>query len=204
MTLTNTKLQEIAIEFESVINKGCEETIHQFLAKNVVIFSLMYPANKLWSKFRLGTAYTTDFILVGRECTNDIRPRVTMIEIERSDKKIFTVKGDPAAILTHAVRQVQDWKQWVSANRDYVARDILARWTEGVDVESFDDSREQDFLRERLLHHFTVYYYVIVGRRNKLHVPELLRLAQMNDDLANIRIITYDTMLDRLLKEATR
>lgn len=121
-----------------------------------------------------------------------------MIEIERADKKMFTANGDPSAVVTHAVRQVQDWKQWVSANRQYVARDILDRWDESVPVREPVLGGEY-WNPEYILRHFAVFYYVIVGRRTFLRVPERLRLEQMNDDLANIKIMTYDVLIDRLI-----
>ena len=35
---------------------------------------------------------------------------------------MFTGKGDPSAALTHALRQLSDWRTWLTFNRDYAAR----------------------------------------------------------------------------------
>ena len=35
---------------------------------------------------------------------------------------MFNKNGDQSAALTHALRQVDDWREWLSQNRDYAAR----------------------------------------------------------------------------------
>lgn len=49
---------------------------------------------------------------------------VQLVEIERADNTLFTNGGDPSSKLTHAIRQVQDWKLWIRDNRDYYQRQI--------------------------------------------------------------------------------
>jgi hypothetical protein len=43
-------------------------------------------------------------------------------------------------------------------------------------------------------------YLIIVGRREGMRIEDRLALEQMNHDLLNIRIITYDVLLDGILK----
>ena len=191
--------QELALALEAVLDDGREEIIHQFILRNPTVLAVAPRSVRLWSKFRLGTNFATDFLCFGEQNTNAVSPLITMIEIERADRPIFTASGDPAAILTHAVRQVQDWKQWVLANREYLARDILDRWADSAPVGDDNPRFDEDFYKQRLLRHFAVFYYVIVGRRTSLRVPELLRLEQMNEDLSNIQIITYDVLIQALL-----
>jgi hypothetical protein len=49
-------------------------------------------------------------------------------------------------------------------------------------------------------HDFSDEYLVIAGRRSDLTGSDRLRLAQMNDDLNCIRVITYDVLIDALVK----
>lgn len=44
------------------------------------------------------------------------------VELERPQAKMFKKNGDPSADLTHALRQISDWRDWLSHNRDYAAR----------------------------------------------------------------------------------
>jgi len=201
--LGTLEARHLAAEMEAIIDDGREESIHQFMAANTELLGFVGPRAMIWSKYRLGSEYVADFVSVGDEgWTNDPRPLIVLVEIERANSPIFTSKGDPAAFLTHAIRQVQDWKRWVSANRDYFARDLYLRWVErsgDLDI----DSRDLAVCR-KLLNHFAVEYRVLAGRRTQMRVAERLRLAQMNDDLANIKILTYDAILDELMHVAQR
>lgn len=200
--LSTLDARRLASEMEAIIDDGREEAIHQFLATNTELLGFVGPRAMIWSKYRLGSEFVADFVSVGDEgWSNDPRPLVVLVEIERANYPIFTSKGDPAAFLTHAIRQVQDWKRWVSANREYFARDLLTRWMERGASEA--DSRDL-YLRQKLVNHFAVEYKVLAGRRNQMRVAERLRLAPMNDDLANIKILTYDAILDELMDVAQR
>jgi hypothetical protein len=46
---------------------------------------------------------------------------------------------------------------------------------------------------------FSLRFIAIAGRRNTMTVADRILLAQMNDDLDGIEIITYDVLLDWLL-----
>jgi hypothetical protein len=35
---------------------------------------------------------------------------------------MFTRAGDPTRDLTHAIRQIKDWRNWISNNRDYASK----------------------------------------------------------------------------------
>lgn len=195
--LSTLDARRLAAELEAVIDDGREEKIHQFIVANTEVLGFVGPNATIWSKYPLGNEFVTDFVSVGDEgWTNDPRPLVVLIEIEKANVPLFTAKGDPAAFLTHAIRQVQDWKRWVSGNREYLARDLNSRWNQRSGTEA--DSRELA-LRRQLIYHFAVDYRVIAGRRTEMRVAERLRLAQMNDDLANIKILTYDAILDELM-----
>lgn len=37
---------------------------------------------------------------------------------------MFTKNGDPTARLTHAIRQIEDWRDWLTRNASYAVRDL--------------------------------------------------------------------------------
>jgi hypothetical protein len=74
-------------------------------------------------KARLGAEHETDFLVAERDATRYVWYAV---ELERPQARLFTAKGDPSAALTHAIRQVNDWRTWLSYNRGYATRHLSA------------------------------------------------------------------------------
>jgi hypothetical protein len=68
---------------------------------------------------RLGGEHITDFMIAELDGAH---PTWFAVELERPQAKLFTKKGDPSAALTHALRQIDDWRIWLSHNRDYATR----------------------------------------------------------------------------------
>ncbi|MGH3190023.1 MAG: Shedu anti-phage system protein SduA domain-containing protein [Streptosporangiaceae bacterium] len=70
---------------------------------------------------RLGSEHVTDFV-IGQKASDGIVWYA--VELERPQAKMFNKNGDPSAALNHALRQVSDWREWISQNRDYAARPV--------------------------------------------------------------------------------
>ena len=68
---------------------------------------------------RLGAEHVPDFLIAEIGSTGFVWYAV---ELKRPQAKLFTKKGDPSAALTHALRQISDWRDWLSYNRDYAMR----------------------------------------------------------------------------------
>jgi antiviral defense system Shedu protein SduA len=100
------------------------------------------------------------------------------VELERPQAKIFTAKGDPSAALTHALRQIDDWRDWLSRSRDYASR---PREQSGLGLPDIDS--ELDGL-------------VIMGRdaRLDLHSHGPRRRLQRQH---RVRIETYDWLANQ-------
>jgi len=181
------------VKFEELLRSSDrEEDVHQFLACNSWLISFSFfgdgflldsGTHSCSSKGRLGDSFVTDFLFLSSNLPlNDPRPMAHFIEIERPNLLLFTKAGDPTSGLTHAIRQVQDWRQWVDQNRAFLYRTFPFSCNDGV-----HDS-----------------FLVIAGRRDHMDVSKRLRLAQMNQDLNGIRIMTYDTILERAFIRATK
>lgn len=190
-------LSVLAQEFEAVLNRHREEEIHTFLAAHPM---LLPSASLPLSKFRLGGSYVVDFLLLSRNYwSNSPSPLLTLVELERADGALFTRAGDPTSFLTHALRQVQDWKLWVSDNRASL-NTALHRRVDAIALPADRDERETfRFLARGLPYGFGERYFVTAGRRAKMTITERLRLSQMNSALHPIQVITYDVLLERLL-----
>jgi hypothetical protein len=124
-------------------------------------------ATRVTPKVKLGTEYVTDFVVEHHD------GEYILVEIEPPSFPIFTKSGDPSARLTHAQQQVEDWKRWVTTNNAYARENIK----ELADVT-------------------TPQCWVIIGRR-----PDTARgrkaLVQKNSSLHGIRILTYDSLIER-------
>lgn len=85
----------LAEKFEKILDCDSEEKIHKFLFKNTIFLNYFgHSDNILFSKFRLADDYIPDFVLLGEERrSNALQASVTMIEIERSNKPLFTKAG---------------------------------------------------------------------------------------------------------------
>lgn len=83
------------------------------------------------SQQKLGCQYVTDFILGER---SSIGMEWHPLELESPTAKLFTRAGDATATLNHAIRQILDWRRWLSDNLDYARRPLDQNGLGLVDV----------------------------------------------------------------------
>lgn len=180
---------------------GAEESIHQFIGANQHVLDFLDWDRWRWSKFPLGTSFITDFVSVGRyPYSNRPQPLITFVELERADVPLFTKAGDPAAFLTHALRQIHDWKGWVRENRAFLATEFHRRIDEVAPSEADRELRRHLYNIQGSFRYGFVDRYLIIAGRRPVAVSDRLRLSQMNDDLHAITIITYDALLDGIVR----
>jgi len=166
-------------EFETLLDSGpLEEELHQFIAAHPHILTRCvgrFGCSDLKSKVGIHK-YEMDFALCQYWDSAD-RYEYTIVEIERSTHRLFTAKGDPSAALTHALRQVVDWRGWIEDNLAY-ARKILPH------IEP------------------TPAALVIIGRRASLTSYDQRRLGVLTAGLYRTRIHTFDRLLDNCVADA--
>jgi len=193
---------EILSRCGEVLQTDREQDVHSFFEEYPYVFEFACPSGLVISKMPLGSSFVTDFVLAIKDLnSNDPTPVVALIEIERPSLSLFTKSGDPTSNLTHAIRQVQNWKRWLAANRGYFVDELRRAleseptWHEG-----------QCWTRDKLIHElgdgFHDRYIVIAGRREQLKRSDRLLLGQMNRDLRDIVIITYDVVIDAVVRNA--
>ncbi|MES1242112.1 MAG: Shedu anti-phage system protein SduA domain-containing protein [Acidobacteriota bacterium] len=207
-------LDGLVSDFEAVLKNGSEEDVQQFLIANDILldgFSEYGGVIKL-SKVKLGAEHVTDFVLLHAvpKYSNSRRPGITLVEIERPDCPLFTKSGDPAAALTHAIRQTQDWSMWIQANRDYASKTIqqsLEKLVKKQQVNAmgrlsavFDNGEVEEAADCMARVGFGERYLIIAGRRHSLSMLDRLRLERLNEESRQTSIVTYDDLLDRFLR----
>jgi hypothetical protein len=115
---------EVASQFLAVIDSGAkEEWIHQFLVDHPeILYAALNHSDQIITKPSLHS-YVPDFA-AGVEGMTFRRWSWTLIEIEPAGFPLLTQAGNPSAKLTHAAKQIADWRNWISENTAY-ARTIL-------------------------------------------------------------------------------
>ncbi|KAA3436754.1 Shedu anti-phage system protein SduA domain-containing protein [Rufibacter hautae] len=117
MRITLNQLQD---EYESLLDGPIqkEEVYHQFFVKYPIFLPLWRPCNNIvYTKLNFSTQHQVDFAFA-RENT----PGLTwcFIEIEKPTHRQFTKSGNPTKELTHGLRQLHDWQEWVNINRTQI------------------------------------------------------------------------------------
>jgi hypothetical protein len=111
--------------FESALNSArIERDMQLFLEANPrLLIQQINGGRNAWviPQKRLGWEYVTDFMIAEKASTGFAWYAV---ELERPQAKIFTKKGDTSAALNHALRQISDWRDWFSRNRDLAERPL--------------------------------------------------------------------------------
>lgn len=123
---------------------------------------------------RLGAEHVTDFV-IGDKCSYGFDWQA--VELESPNARMFTRRGDPTSALIHAIRQIQDWRAWLTKNADYAGR---ARSQSGLGL--MEIRPDLDGL-------------ILIGRRSSVDPATHQRRRQMAVDL-KIEIHTYDFLLD--------
>ncbi|KYK30660.1 MAG: hypothetical protein AYK19_18095 [Theionarchaea archaeon DG-70-1] len=124
---------------------------------------------------RLSSQYEVDFVVLTDQYSLGIG--YELIEIETPHMKLFTSRSDPSARLTHSIRQVLDWKNWVEENPNEVKKLFPASLIDRAGKPNFKLT-------------------VIVGKRS--NIRELLPFRNKYADNLGIHIRSFDYLGDLL------
>jgi hypothetical protein len=166
-------------EFENALDEARDESdMQRFLeAHPRMLTQLLAPGRGAWviPKKRLGSEHETDF-LIAQEGSGGLMWHA--VELERPQAIVFTRKGDSSVQLNHAIRQIADWREWLSHNRDYASR---PRGQSGLGLVDIDP--ELDGL-------------IIIGRGSEIDQATTARRRRLARD-RRIQIETYDWLLSQ-------
>lgn len=119
--ISTNKAKRLIIEFKELLQKAGKEEKLQMFFKNYPEF--LYPDYiKSFPKFKLGDDFVTDYVFLVQKASG---PEYVFIEIERSDKPIFTIKtGQFSHEFTNAKDQLLEWENWLTINHSYIIRKL--------------------------------------------------------------------------------
>jgi hypothetical protein len=158
IVLTLSLLQE----FGTLIQGTSHEREYQtFLERNPVFVEPL--AAEVIPQRKLGIEFVTDFVIR----THD--SRYVVVEIEKPQDRIFTLKSDFTAEFTHAVGQVLDFQGWIADNVAYAQKGLpLIEAPHGI---------------------------VVIGRRSEMSAGQQAKLRRWLANSRAIAVLTYDDVL---------
>ena len=123
----------------------------------------------------LGAEYKTDFI-IGEENSDGYHWQA--IELESHKSKCFTKKGNYTKELTHAIKQILDWRSWLSDNITYARNDKNKNGLGLIDIVS------------------NLPGLIIIGRRKDFSDKDKFKRRDIGMQL-NLKIHTYDWLFEK-------
>jgi len=129
----------------------------------------------VFPKPRLGSEHVADFILAERDSDG-----LTwhLVELESSHARMFTKAGNPSKELTHAIRQIADWRIWIGKNQNYASR---PKADNGLGLEDITNN---------------ALGLIIIGRRSDNDSSNNARRQLLAHD-NRIEIHSFDYLIDR-------
>lgn len=164
---------------EMLKNKALgEEDYQQFLTEHAGFFFSRHLGGEdqlVSAKIRLGSDFTTDFIIATSVRSYGVN--YTLVEIESPHSPPYTAAGAPSSRLNTAVQQVQDWQRWIERNREEAKRLFPSKQFIRGDDPNFS-------------------YMIVIGRRQNLRGHESKRNHYARS--LGIAIRTFDYFTDDL------
>ena len=153
-----------------------EQDLQAFLQSNpILLIQHLGGGHGRWviPKLRLGSEHVTDFV-IGH--MHSFGHEWQAVELENPKSRTFTKAGNVSKELSHAIRQIQDWRAWLQRNQNYAAR---AKSEGGLGL--------TDIISD-------IPGLILIGRRNNIDPATNERRRQMVKDL-KIQIHSYDYLL---------
>jgi ppGpp synthetase/RelA/SpoT-type nucleotidyltranferase len=160
-------LTNVLNQFESLIDRtGVHEkrNVHPFLKEHDFILFASPDVVSSEVPIGLGTEYRMDFLVQKPDSS------YLLVEIENPQAELFSKSGDFSAGVNHAIRQVEDWQEWIEANLQTVEH-----YYPGIRAPEA---------------------WVVIGRDRNLSSAERRRFFRRNVNMrGRVAIKTYDDLL---------
>ena len=96
-----------------------------------------------------------------------------MIELESPNTRALTKAGVPAAKLAEALKQIRDWRGWITDNVAYARNELGMKDIDG-----------------------NCHSYVILGRRGTLNPKQIKQYRALSTE--NTTVMSYDRLRDQM------
>lgn len=133
-------------------------------------------------KKNLGGRFITDFLLAD---LSSLSINWEAVELESPKAKIFNKNGDPSYTLNHAIKQIRDWRTWLTQNLDVATR---LQQENGLGLIGIEPELE---------------CLILIGRRRDLDYKKQDARQRINREI-NGEIHTYDWLIEQAIDELAR
>lgn len=194
-------LEKVRFGLEIAISSSREEDVQRFLTSHPWILTDTFATRSLSGmvtecipKFRLGTEYVTDFVLVtGTSYHYDI----VLIELEPPTERPFTKDGKFASRLNGALTQLDDWQDWTRENEPYFRRSLAKAMSDSYGADQIGGVSYNLTAGRSRREHVFISSKVLVGRRGMLSWRDNRRRATVyGRSNRTLEIVPYDRLLD--------
>jgi hypothetical protein len=174
LTLGTEPAAKTVDDFERALADAPDErSLQRFLASFPMLLAPLAPiGGSVWclDRPRFGSELVPDFLLAS---ITSIGFRWAMIELESPNEPALTKAGLPAKKLAEALKQIRDWRTWLTDNVAY------ARGERGLkDIEP------------------TCPAYVVIGRRAALDSRQVKIYRALSTD--GVAVMSYDRLVEQM------
>jgi hypothetical protein len=197
-----------------IIQDKSEESFQQYLAQNPNFLFRLAPSTDdtnlgFIAKPPISNFNTADF---GIFSVSQGGARIFLVEIERPSDQLFTQKLTPAQKLQIAIGQVQDWDQWIRANRQTFINTCFKilraspkypdKSHNGTFIYTDADNIEATWNAFGGSEYCNIEYLIVIGRWSHLSKEQKDRFMYLNTQYhnLNLRIRTYDNLVRKAIE----
>lgn len=164
------------LKFENILNSATDERpLQRALEMHPeILTSFTWGHNGVYAipQSRLGNQYVPDFLIAA---DTSLGLLWTLIELESPTARLTIADGQHSKELRKAIKQITDWREWLSDNSDYARRGIKDNGLGMPGIRS--DARA----------------VIIISRADRSVAPDRLRMRELSE--RNIEIRTYDWLI---------
>ena len=171
---------EIVDDFGRVLGDAADERpLQTFLSSFPILLApLAAPGGTIWclDQPRLGSEFVPDFLIA---TVTSVGFRWAMVELESPNEKTLTRAGLPAKKLAEALKQIRDWRTWLTDNVAYGRGELGL-----TDIDANCPA------------------YVVIGRRGNLDPKQIRTYRALSTALTTV--MSYDRLLEQMNRAARR
>lgn len=184
-------------------DKG-ERAVHGFLKEHQRL--VIDAFNRAWNfhtcvpEFELGNDFRADFLILSAHSGHWY---AIFIELKPYNTRLYNKDGTPTKFLRKAEKQIDDWREWVRINEQYLRHSFSkilekenapAIWPHTIpNFQKGYDSGATEIadIRSRVSYN----YHIVIGRSSTLTPEERKRRANTSMQWGGPEIATYDRFL---------
>lgn len=186
-------------QFRAVLQDPGERIAAAYFRDNPrILYWTICPASGhdryVFFEFPLGSQFVADALILN---SYSGAWEATLIEFEPVGDPVFTKGGTPSRRLAGALKQVEDWDEYIRHNGDLIRRDLV-RWASRYDKLGYSEGEDpSNFSGDKLADSRSLILYkyaIVIGRSSNM--PQDRRwLAGRSARHHTSEIISYDRFL---------